>query len=324
MSSLQKYVKDNTGKVDINGDAIAQFQFLMRNWSREVFQLQGKTDLETRKNLNIWLTDFETMFARSMNRINNQSGFGGYSIAQYEGAKAGFTEYKATQAYSEFYEAYKNTMDGILTVDLTQARMLRNNLAVKFGDDYKLFYAEYDKYIKSAKALGLTQYEIADNFLATNIGRDFVFMLDSSGRKWQPSSYARMYARTRGREIEDIIMQKEINELGMDIVQISEANTTTPICLHYEGKYFSLNGNTPGLPVLDIHPPFHPNCVHRMRPIADADIKNMRAKNIQVDRNVKKESQTWSDSQKKQVAKQTQWNRENRQTSARAVANTLG
>jgi hypothetical protein len=143
------------------------------------------------------------------------------------------------------------------------------------------------------------------------IYKDSVFFIDSAGRQWRPTAYADMYARTRSREIEDIIMTDEMQEVGLDVVRINNVSTTTPICLQYEGKYFSLFGKTPELPILEIKSPFHPRCRHRMLPQRDYQPQQLSV-NKKVDKKVSKLSKDWSDAEKSSITKQEAWNLENR------------
>ena len=94
------------------------------------------------------------------------------------------------------------------------------------------------------------------------------FVVDKRGRKWQPKHYARMVARTTTREaMSEAFLARAAHE-GEDLIRVSSHpdGQADPICVPFEGKLFSLSGRTPGLPVLERRPPFHPNCRHVLIP----------------------------------------------------------
>lgn len=54
--------------------------------------------------------------------------------------------------------------------------------------------------------------------------------------------------------------------LGSDLVQIDFHNTLCPICLHVEGKIYSISGADKDFPLLDFSLPLHPWCYHTLHP----------------------------------------------------------
>ena len=97
--------------------------------------------------------------------------------------------------------------------------------------------------------------------------------VDRSGRRWQLSTYSRMVARTTTRESVTVATRNRLVEGGRDLVDISSHSHPADECTPYDGQTFSLTGATPGYPILDEEPPFHPNCAHVMTPAgADADV----------------------------------------------------
>lgn len=90
--------------------------------------------------------------------------------------------------------------------------------------------------------------------------------VDRAGRRWPLDVYCRMVSRTTTREAQSAALANRMTEHGDDLVQISDHNTTTPICKPFEGGTFSLTGKTRGYKVLVRLPPFHPGCLHVMTP----------------------------------------------------------
>lgn len=96
-------------------------------------------------------------------------------------------------------------------------------------------------------------------------------LLQVGGKSWQPQAYAQLVARTTTREARTQGFIARAKEEGLDLVTVSEheGGDIDPICVPYEGETFSLTGATPGYPVLDEAPPFHPNCRHVLTPAED-------------------------------------------------------
>lgn len=97
--------------------------------------------------------------------------------------------------------------------------------------------------------------------LAKELGEG-VTKITVNGRNYDPAYYAELVARTRTREA---VTQGTINtahEFGVDLVQVSYHASSCPVCVPFQGRVYSLRGETEGFPRLDRRPPFHPNCAH--------------------------------------------------------------
>lgn len=95
--------------------------------------------------------------------------------------------------------------------------------------------------------------------------------VDKSGRKWDLTTYSNMVVRTSAAEAQAQATVNAMLSRGLDLVDVVHTerhheSTTSAICKEYEDKTFSLTGKTPGYPVLDRLPPFHPNCDHFLKP----------------------------------------------------------
>jgi hypothetical protein len=303
VKATEKAIKGNlnTGSLT-NQNEVFKFSRAISNWELTFFDLRGINDIQTKENMNEWLDEMEILYGEGMVQANVQAGYGGYGIT-HRTAKLGFD-------FNAYKEVYRNQILRLSNKDLTEARLLRNSLASSLGDDqWKIVYDQYDNFIK--QSVGMSLDTIKKEFQKKAIYQDSVFFIDSIGRSWRPSAYSEMWARTRSREIEDEIMADEMTEVGLDVIRINNVSTVTPICLQFEGKFFSKHGETPELPVLEIKPPFHPNCRHRMLPQRDFRSK-MLTTNTKVNKRVSKLRKDWTGGEKKAVRNQEQWNRENR------------
>ncbi|EMN60302.1 phage minor capsid protein (plasmid) [Leptospira interrogans] len=86
--------------------------------------------------------------------------------------------------------------------------------------------------------------------------------LEINGRNYNVSSYSEMLTRTRLREAQTAGVRKYAEHTGNDLVQVSDHDTQTEICKKYEGKIFSISGDSKKYPKLEEWTPFHRNCLH--------------------------------------------------------------
>lgn len=91
--------------------------------------------------------------------------------------------------------------------------------------------------------------------------------------KYKPSYYAQMVGRVRFHEAQSEAGLMTAVNYGTDLMQVSSHNTTTTICLDFEGKVFSISGNDSRFPILTDTSPFHPNCLHLMYPTFEGAMK---------------------------------------------------
>lgn len=84
--------------------------------------------------------------------------------------------------------------------------------------------------------------------------------------KYTPSYYSKMVARTKFHESQSIAAMAQAKNYDTDLVHVSSHNTTTAICIPYEGRVYSINGKSKLFPPLEDTPPYHPNCLHLLFP----------------------------------------------------------
>ncbi|MGF9714984.1 phage minor capsid protein [Paenibacillus naphthalenovorans] len=94
---------------------------------------------------------------------------------------------------------------------------------------------------------------------------------DKRGRLISLDVYAATVARTTTREATNTATTNQLEYLGYDLVKMSSHATTCPVCAAYQGRVYSISGNTPGYPKLSIafssgHANIHPNCRHIIFP----------------------------------------------------------
>jgi len=87
---------------------------------------------------------------------------------------------------------------------------------------------------------------------------------DSRGRGISLDSYASMVARTTTREATNKGTLQTVKDMGEDLVQISQHFSSCPICSVYEGRVYSVSGDSKDYPPLSEafseYDSIHPNC----------------------------------------------------------------
>lgn len=106
-----------------------------------------------------------------------------------------------------------------------------------------------------------------ENRPETKAWRDMILqgkLVEVNGKHFQPDYYAELVARTKFHEVQSLATLDVADNVGSDLVIVSNHNTTTPMCQEHEGKVYSISGNHPKYPKLVDKPPFHPNCLHTL------------------------------------------------------------
>ena len=124
--------------------------------------------------------------------------------------------------------------------------------------------------IFEGKEKGSTLREIKGK-IVEEINKGGVRLIDSAGRNWTADAYAEMLGRTEYMNMYNNGVVSQMLHKGQDLAYItSYATCQCDICTQWEGKIVSLTGKTEGYPTLDdalAEGMFHPNCLHRLRPL---------------------------------------------------------
>ena len=91
--------------------------------------------------------------------------------------------------------------------------------------------------------------------------------------KYRPHYYAEMVARTKFHQAHSQAALSQGLNYGTDLMEVSSHNTTTKICMPYEGKIFSASGKDPRFPPLTDSPPYHPYCLHLIFPTFESALQ---------------------------------------------------
>ena len=93
------------------------------------------------------------------------------------------------------------------------------------------------------------------------------FFFDKAGRKWKIENYVKMRTLTELVQGQRMAFFTRATQYGVDLVRIVHMNIhpQCPLCIPFNGKILSINGNTPGYMTIQeaaIQGLFHPNCDH--------------------------------------------------------------
>lgn len=166
----------------------------------------------------------------------------------------------------------------------TMQDLLRASQTVQTNVRQALQRAVMDE-TRRAVAGGFNQ-QAAGKRIADSLTEQGVFAVqDKRGRNIPIDRYAEIVANVKLREAHTKGTEANLREHGFDLVQITAHIHRPDKCSPYEGKVFSLDGRTPGYPVLDLHTPFHPGCRHSETPYVIANRSDAENERIREESN---------------------------------------
>jgi len=95
----------------------------------------------------------------------------------------------------------------------------------------------------------------------------------AGSRRYRPKYYAEMVTRVKFHEAQSLAAVGTAGNYGTSLLQVSSHNTSTAICLDYEGKIFSIGGKDNRFPPVETLSPFHVNCLHLMFPTFESGLE---------------------------------------------------
>lgn len=122
--------------------------------------------------------------------------------------------------------------------------------------------------LTEGKITGATKNQIS-NSIAGLLKDGFIALKDRAGREWKIENYADMLARTKLLEATNQGMKNALLADGYDLVQVTDHQGSCGMCAPFEGKIYSISGNSSKYPALKAAEEgglFHPNCKHRVVP----------------------------------------------------------
>ena len=127
---------------------------------------------------------------------------------------------------------------------------------------------------------GASPAEIAKRMADDLRAKGMTALIDRGGREWSIGDYTKMVARTNLLKANGQATLNRGTEYGIDIVEISTHSGACQICQPYEGKLYSISGESSRYSKLEFGLPIHPNCRHTflLRPdLSDNIVKQSKA-----------------------------------------------
>jgi len=116
---------------------------------------------------------------------------------------------------------------------------------------------------------GASMRDIAKEIKELIGDQGFSVLIDRGGNQWTISRYSEMLARTHIMRSANEGVIARLIEYGVDIAQVSTHPGACKVCVPFEGKIYSLSGQSEKYPKLDRQPPYHPYCRHTLLPRPD-------------------------------------------------------
>jgi len=120
---------------------------------------------------------------------------------------------------------------------------------------------------REGESRGALRSRIMD-YLRTRLQGDKFITIN--GRNYKIGKYIDLVAGHALRTAQSEATEATAREYDHDLIEIpAKGGSCEEICVPLEGKVYSLTGQTPGYPVLDKRPPFHPRCRHYERVVSE-------------------------------------------------------
>jgi len=193
--------------------------------------------------------------------------------------------YNATQAdilsqYNKMYAAIGETAkvaypEAFAVVNEKAIALLVENTTLQMTDAVNFVGRRLQDTVRSAGIEAITQKITTGSTVQQTkkllqdklISEGYLKVPTASGRNMRLDSYASLVSRTTTREVTNTASINEAQGIGEDLVKMSSHASCCSICAAYEGRVYSISGETPGYPKLDLafsngYANMHPNCRH--------------------------------------------------------------
>lgn len=128
---------------------------------------------------------------------------------------------------------------------------------------------------REGEARGTLRNKIMDYLRSRMQGDKFIRIVGKDGiaRNYKIGKYIELVARTELRQAASAATEATAREYDHDLIEIPAKGGSCEECIPFEGKVYSLSGDTPGYPVLEERPPYHPRCRHYERVVSETSLK---------------------------------------------------
>ena len=182
--------------------------------------------------------------------------------------------------YNNAYTNYKELQKDLKYIELDSLNQLHKdaieviilNMQTKFKDviqsvgrQIKDIYREIGLITVREKLMEANTVNSSINSMIKKINEKGIYAyIDKRGRRYRLDSYCEMVIRTTTRETQTFGTINRLLEDKRDLIKISEHGITCDKCAKFEGRIYSLSGNSKDYPIYKNYIPVHPNCRHTL------------------------------------------------------------
>lgn len=190
-----------------------------------------------------------------------------------------------TKAYEksveDVYAAYRAAHISVPVIAANQRVIaaLANNAAGQLTDAHRFIGRMIDDNIRKAGieaiaekvSTGSTVKETKKILIQKLTDKGIMAIKDKAGRNIKLDVYAENVARSTTREASNRGTMNQMQDIGEDLVQMTDHSSSCPICAALEGRVYSISGKSKEYPKLDIafsggYANIHNNCGHSVVP----------------------------------------------------------
>ncbi|GBG09503.1 hypothetical protein PAT3040_04152 [Paenibacillus agaridevorans] len=109
---------------------------------------------------------------------------------------------------------------------------------------------------------GISRREATKQAIADINNRGITGIVAKNGAQIPADKYMAGVVHYHQRKAHVTGAEEMIKQNGLDLVYVNFVGITCEFCAEYQGRVYSISGNDPRFPKLEIRPPYHSHCVH--------------------------------------------------------------
>jgi len=200
---------------------------------------------------------YRKMMADEISKIKNKKGFRPKKNVLLRTA---VNTNNSKQTMAAIMEETFAALDlGLNSGKKTLIRLLRVTQQVNI-EEKKINQAIESGYIEKGSVNASTK-KLKNELLKKAAQGKYISVVNKNGKlmNFKVGTYAELVARTKLQELGSMSTLNTAAQFESDLVQVSSHNTKSATCIPFEGKIFSISGDSNDFPALRESPPFHPN-----------------------------------------------------------------
>lgn len=109
---------------------------------------------------------------------------------------------------------------------------------------------------------GISRREATKQAIADTNNRGITGIVAKNGAQIPADKYMAGVVHYHQRKAHVTGAENMITQNGLDLIYVNFVGITCEFCAKYQGRVYSISGNDPRFPKLEIRPPYHSHCVH--------------------------------------------------------------